>query len=282
MQKNNTHMKPKKRFEHFLGIPYFFVLIVLVAIPLLLMVISSFQADNASGIFPISFTFVHYMDFLRESSFVRAMTTSLWISLIATAVTLVLGYPLAYFLTKLKARTQIVLLILINAPMWINMLLRIRALEQILRMIAPGMINTVPGVVLGLVYVYLPFMVLPIYAVLAKIDPSLLESSADLGASKFKTMTKVIIPLSLSGVLSGILLVFLPAATTIIVPTYLAPSQNIYMIGILIEQRVRLNGHISYGSAVAIILSLLILLIIYYVKKLDKYKGVNSNEKDEF
>jgi spermidine/putrescine transport system permease protein len=246
------------------------------------MVISSFQAEYASSIFSISFTMTHYQDFLRTQVFVRAMTSSLWIAAATTLVTLIFGYPLAYLLTKMKQRTQITLLLLINAPMWINMLLRVRALEQIMRMLMPSLINTVPGVVIGLVYIYLPFMVLPIYAVLSKIDTNLLESSADLGANRFQTITKVVVPLSLSGVLSGILMVFLPAATTIIVPQYLAPSQNIYMIGTLIEKSIINNGRVAYASAVAIVLSIVILGIVYYIKKLDKYKGVNSNEKEAY
>ncbi|MBU1143887.1 MAG: ABC transporter permease [Firmicutes bacterium] len=272
--------KPKKKFEFYLGIPYYAVLITLVVIPIFLMIVSSFQFDNQSGIYPISFTLNHYLDFLRATSFVRAMTSSLWIAAATTVVALIIGYPLAYILTRMKPKSQITFLLLINAPMWINMLLRVRALEQIIRMFFPFLIDSFAGVVLGLVYVYLPFMVLPIFAVLSKIDPNLLESSADLGANKFKTITKVVIPLSLSGVLSGILMVFLPAATTIIIPQYLAPSQNIYMIGTLIEKSVINSGRISYASAVAIILSLVILGIVYYIKKLDKYKGVNSNEKE--
>jgi spermidine/putrescine transport system permease protein len=95
-------------------------------------------------------------------------------------------------------------------------------------------------------------------------------------------MLKVIIPLSLSGVLSGVLMVFLPAATTIIVPQYLAPSQNIYMIGTLIEKSIIYNGRISYASAIAIVLAIVILGIVFYIKKLDKYKGVNRNEKEAY
>lgn len=277
-----TRAKPKRKIEHYLGIPYFAVLIILVVIPIFLMVISSFQDEYSSSIFSISFTLTHYQDFLRTQVFVRSMTSSLWIAAATTVATLLIGYPLAYLLTKMKQRTQITLLLLINAPMWINMLLRVRALEQIMRMFFPALIDTVPGVVTGLVYVYLPFMVLPIYAVLSKIDHNLLESSADLGANKFQTIFKVVVPLSLSGVLSGILMVFLPAATTIIIPQYLAPSQNIYMIGTLIEKSIINNGRIAYSSAVAIVLSIVILGIIYYIKKLDRYKGVNSNEKEAY
>ncbi len=277
-----TSSRKKRKLETYLGIPYYLVLVILVVIPIFLMIVSSFQNENDSGIFPINFTLNHYMDFLKATAFVRAMTTSLWIAFTTTIVTLFIGYPLAYIMTRMKLKTQMTLLILINAPMWINMLLRVRALEQIIRMIFPFLIDSFGGVVIGLVYVYLPFMVLPIYAVLSKIDPNLMESAADLGASKFKTLIKVIIPLSLSGVLSGILMVFLPAATTIIIPQYLAPSQNIYMIGTLIEKSIINNGRVSYASAVAIVLSIVILGIVYYIKKLDKYKGVNSNEKEVY
>lgn len=281
MHDTTWHVKPKKRkLESYLGIPYYIVLVVLVVIPIFLLIVSSFQLENHSDLFPISFTLNHYLDFLRATAFVRAMTSSLWIAAATTVVTLIIGYPLAYVLTKMRVRSQLTLLMLINAPMWINMLLRVRALEQIIRMFFPFMIDTFSGVVLGLVYIYLPFMVLPIYAVLSKIDPNLLESAADLGANRFKTIRKVVIPLSLSGVLSGILMVFLPAATTIIIPQYLAPSQNIYMIGTLIEKSIVNNGRISYASAVAIVLSMVILGIVYYIKKMDKYKGVNSNEKE--
>ena len=189
--------KPRRKLENFLSIPYYIVLAILVVIPIFLMIVSSFQYENASGIFPISFTLTHYLEFLKATAFVRAMTSSLWIALATTLITLLIGYPLAYFMTRMKMRTQMTMLILINAPMWINMLLRVRALEQIIRMMFPFLIDSFPGVVLGLVYIYLPFMVLPIYAILSKIDQNLLESAADLGASKVKTLIKVIIPLSL-------------------------------------------------------------------------------------
>ena len=280
MQDITMRVKPKRKLENYLGIPYYVVLIILVVVPIFLLIVSSFQLENQSGIFPISFTLNHYMDFLRATAFVRAMTSSLWIAAATTVVALILGYPIAYLLTRMRLRTQMTLLLLINAPMWINMLLRVRALEQIMRMFFPFLIDSFAGVVIGLVYIYLPFMILPIYAVLSKIDTNLLESAADLGANRVKTLTKVIIPLSLSGVLSGVLMVFLPAATSIIIPQYLAPSQNIYMIGTLIEKSIVNNGRISYASAVAIVLSLVILGIVYYIKKLDKYKGVNSNEKE--
>lgn len=274
--------KSKLSFDHYLGIPYYIILAVLVVIPIFLLVLSSFQSETYSNtIFPFQFTLEHYIEFFSQSSFVRSMSNSIWIAFATTVGSLLIGYPLAYILTKMPSKKAAMLLILINAPMWINTLLRIRALEQIFRMAFPFLIDSSLGIVIGLIYIYLPFMVLPIYTVLVKIDPSLLESSYDLGANRAQTFTKVVLPLSLSGVLSGVLMVFLPAATTIIVPQYLAPSQNIYMIGTLIEQMVRKSSKISYASAVAIILSIVILGIVYYINKLDKYKGVNQNEREE-
>jgi len=274
--------KSKLSFDHYLGIPYYIVLAVLVVIPIFLLILSSFQTENqSSSIFSFQFTLEHYIEFFSESAFVRSMSNSIMIAFFTTVGTLLIGYPLAYILTKMTSRKAAMLLILINAPMWINTLLRIRALEQIFKLFFPFLINSSLGIVVGLVYIYLPFMVLPIYTVLVKIDQNLLQSAYDLGANKQQTFRKVVLPLSLSGVLSGVLMVFLPAATTIIVPQYLAPNQNIYMIGTLIEKMVRTSSKISYASAVAIVLSLVILGIVYYINKLDKYKGVNQNEREE-
>lgn len=272
--------KPKLSFEHFLGIPYYVVMTILVIIPIFLLVLSSFQSETSNSLFPFSFSFTHYTEFFSTPSFVRSMSTSLWIAFGTTVLSLVIGYPIAYILTKLKARTQIALILLFNAPMWINSLLRIRALKQLLDIFAPGLIGTPIAIIIGLTYIYLPFMVLPIYAILAKIDRNLLESSADLGANKFQTLTRVVIPLSLSGVISGIMMVFLPSATTIIVPRYLDPEMNFYMIGTLIERSIIEQERIPYSSAIAIVLSVIILAFVYYIKKLDRYKGVNENEAE--
>ncbi len=275
-----SRVKTNKSFEFYLGIPYYVVISILVVIPIFLLILSSFQSETTNGLFPFTFSFTHYFEFFNTPSFVRSMSTSLWIAFGTTIVSLMIGYPIAYILTKLKSRTQIALILLFNAPMWINSLLRIRALRQILELFAPFLIGTPAAIIIGLTYIYLPFMVLPIYAVLAKIDKSLLESSADLGASKFQTLIKVIIPLSLSGVISGIMMVFLPAATSIIVPRYLDPGSNLYMIGTLIERSIIEQERIPYSSAIAIVLSVIILAFVYYIKKLDRYKGVNANEAE--
>jgi spermidine/putrescine transport system permease protein len=129
--------------------------------------------------------------------------------------------------------------------------------------------------VIGLVHVFLPYMVLPIYTVLLKIDPGLIEAATDLGASRFKAFLKVTLPLSLSGVMSGILMVFLPAATTLVIPKYL--GNNVFLIGNLIERVSILSGNIGYGASIAIVLSVIMMAMILLVRRLDKFKGAEND-----
>ncbi len=266
------------RLERTLGIPYYVVLITLIVIPILMMALYSFQTERPSGVFTISFTLEHYISFFQEGLFVRLMIESLYLAFLATALTLVIGYPLAYYISMSKPRTRVLLILLISAPMWINMLLRTRALQQVFEMVAPDLLGSNLAIVIGMTYIFLPFMVLPIYTVLSKIDPALYESSADLGATRLQTIIRVIIPLSLSGILSGIMMVFLPAATTLVVPKYL--GQGRYLVGNLIENAMIQQGRFGYGSAIAIILALLIMASLYMIKRVDKYQGGGELEAE--
>jgi len=242
----------------------------------LMMILYSIQTERPSGVFTISFTFEHYISFFSEALFIRLMLESIYLAALSTILTLIIGYPLAYIISRSKPRKQLLLILLISAPMWINMLLRTRALQQVFEMVAPHLLGTNIAIIIGMTYVFLPFMVLPIYTVLSKIDDNLFESAADLGANKFQTIVRVIIPLSLTGILSGIMMVFLPAATTLVVPKYL--GQGRFLIGNLIENAMIQQGRFGYGSAIAIVLSLVIMALIYLMKKVDKYQGVNGND----
>lgn len=282
MQKSQAFLplKPKKTHkklstENILGLPYYVVLFGLIVIPIFMMILYSFQREGTS-VFLISFTFENYTRFLSERQFVELTIESLYLAGIATAVTLMIGYPMAYLISRAKPRKQLLMILLINAPMWINMLLRTRALQQVFEMLAPDLLGSNIVIVIGMTYIFLPFMILPIYAVLSKIDPSYFESAADLGANKFQTITKVIIPLSLSGILSGIMMVFLPAATTLVIPKYL--GNNRYLIGNLIENAMIQQGRFGYGSAIAIVLSVIIMGFVYLIKKVDRFQGVNVDE----
>ncbi len=267
--KPKTKSKRQWTFEGFLGIPYQSVIAILIIIPIFLMLIYSFQSRESSQTFTLIFTLDNYLRFINEPIFVGLMAESIGLAFIATIVSLLIGYPLAYMIARSNAKTKTLLILLITAPMWINMLLRTKALEQVILMIAPNLIGTNVAIIIGMTYVYLPFMVLPIYTVLSKIDISLYESASDLGANKLQTLIKVIIPLSISGVLSGIMMVFLPSATTLVVPKYLGAGR--FLIGNLIENAMISQGDFGYGSSIALLMAGLILVFLYAIKKVDKY-----------
>ncbi len=267
--KPKTKSKRQWSFEGFLGIPYQSVIAILIIIPIFLMLIYSFQSRESSQTFTLIFTLDNYLRFINEPIFVGLMAESIGLAFIATIVSLLIGYPLAYMIARSNTKTKTLLILLITAPMWINMLLRTKALEQVILMIAPNLIGTNVAIIIGMTYVYLPFMVLPIYTVLSKIDISLYESASDLGANKLQTLIKVIIPLSISGVLSGIMMVFLPSATTLVVPKYLGAGR--FLIGNLIENAMISQGDFGYGSSIALLMAGLILVFLYAIKKVDKY-----------
>ncbi len=269
ISKPKIKSKRKWTFEGFLGIPYQAVILILIVIPILLMLIYSFQSRTTSQTFTLIFTLDNYLRFVNEPIFVGLMAESIGLAFVATLISVLIGYPLAYIIARSNTKTKTLLILLITAPMWINMLLRTKALEQVILMTAPNLIGTNVAIIIGMTYVYLPFMVLPIYTVLSKIDVSLYESASDLGANKIQTLIKVIIPLSISGVLSGIMMVFLPSATTLVVPKYLGAGR--FLIGNLIENAMIAQGDFGYGSSIALLMAGLILIFLYLIKKVDKY-----------
>lgn len=277
MEEVKVTKKPQKKkvLNSLLISPYYFILFALILIPILIMVVYSFTEGESRNFFQVSFTFKNYTSFFVNNVYLYAMQRSIWLAILTTLATLIIGYPLAYFITQTKPRTQGLLIVLISAPMWINLVIRTIALQQIIEMIIPDILGTNTAMVIGLVHVFLPYMVLPIYTVLLKIDPGLIEAATDLGASRFKAFLKVTLPLSLSGVMSGILMVFLPAATTLVIPKYL--GNNVFLIGNLIERVSILSGNIGYGASIAIVLSVIMMAMILLVRRLDKFKGAEND-----
>lgn len=255
-----------------MGSPYYVVLFFLILIPLILILFYAFS-ERVNDLF-ISFSFNYFRQFLNEPAFIKTMLDSIKLAIYTTLVTLFIGYPTAYLITKTNKKTQTLLILMITAPMWVNMLLRTLAWKQIFDMLNASLLGTDFAIITGMVYVFLPFMVLPIYTVLSKIDPKLYEAADDLGANKFQTFLKVTLPLSITGVLSGITMVLLPAATTLVIPKYL--GKNRYLIGNLIEDRFLTAGNWGYGSAIAIILSVVIMAMVIFTKKLDRNKGAKE------
>lgn len=266
--------KKKANVATFLGIPYYVILSVLIIIPVVLIVFYS-VTEKVNNLY-YRFTFDYFVMFFKEPIFLKTLWSSIFLAIITTFVTLAVGYPLAYVIARRTPKVQALLILLVTAPMWINMLIRVLAWKQIFDMIDTTLLGTDLAIVVGMVYVYLPFMVLPIYTVISKIDPLLYEASADLGANNVKTFLKVTLPLSVGGILSGVTMVLLPAATTIVIPKILGNGK--YLIGSLIEDRFLKAGNWGYGSAIAIILSLIIMLMVYITKRADKNKEVEKFE----
>lgn len=258
------------------GLPFYFVIVFLILIPILLVFLTSIQKSNTVNDF--DFTLSHYFNFFKEPAFIKAMGRSLYVASLTTIFSLIIAYPLAYIIAMSNKKIQALLIILVTSPMWINLLIRVKALQQILLMINPKLPNHTFSLILGMVYTFLPYMVLPIYTILSKIDHSLFESSHDLGANKFKTFIRVTLPLSMPGVLSGIIMTFLPAATTLVIPNYLGDGS--YLIGNIIERSivVKLYGGFGYGAAISMILALIIMGLVIIMKRLDKSGGL-SDEK---
>lgn len=276
-RKREVKDKKKLKFEQVLGIPYYAILLILIVLPIVLLVLYSFLAENDA--FELTFSFNHYINFFKEPLFIKSMGRSLGIAFIATGASLLIGYPLAYLIAMSKQRTSSLLIILITSPMWINMILRVQALKQVFQLINPNFHLTETALVMGMVYIFLPFMVLPIFTVLSKMDKGLFEASSDLGATKTQTIVKVVIPLSLSGVLSGITMVFLPIATTLVVPKYLGPSGR-NLIGNIIEQAItkKQYGSFGYGAAIAVVLALIMIFLVSLMKRADRYQGGLKDE----
>ena len=220
----------------------------------------------------LKFTFKNFAQ-LKEPSTIIALLNSLKFSIISTVICILLGYITAYYLYKSHLKNKFLLLTILILPMWSNLLLRTQALANIMEPnnIFTSIFNITikeDAIIIGLVFTYLPFMILPIYTALEKIEPMLEEASLDLGADEFKTFRKVILPLSLKGVVTGSVMVFLPCMSGFAIPEILGKG-NIVMIGNLIEQFFK-NMNYNIGSLLAILILVLILLSIYLVNKFDK------------
>ncbi|WP_142415300.1 ABC transporter permease [Hathewaya massiliensis] len=257
--------------------PYIIWNIIFILFPLLLIVFFSFN-KGAEG---FSFTLVHYERFL-DPLYINILIRSIKLAFISTVLCLIVGYPLAYMLTTLKHRNKNILILLLVLPMWMNFLLRTYAwmailgkngfINSFLKIIGFEPLNLLyndSAVLLGMVYNFLPFMILPIYTVLNKMDKNLIEAAKDLGANNYTVFTKVIFPLSLPGVFSGITMVFMPAVTTFVISRLLGGGQYM-LVGNLIEQQYLAVGDWNFGSAVSIIMMIIILISMGFMSKYDK------------
>ena len=263
-----------------LSYPYIVWICMMILIPMFLIFLYSIIDSSDGSQLVFSFTLDHYRQVFNPV-FLNTLRSSFVIALIATLICLVLGYPVAWIISQLPPTKQSTILLLFIMPMWINMLLRTYAWINILS--RNGLLNTILGffnlgpfdlmytqfaVILGMVYNFLPFMILPIYTAIIKVDKSLIEAARDLGAGSRQVFTRIVFPLTLPGVITGIIMVFLPSVSTFVIPQLLGGGQFM-MIGNLIERQFLLIGNWNIGSAISMILMLFIFLSIWLMKKFD-------------
>lgn len=258
----------KFRFNRkYLGIPYGVFLVCFVIIPMLVIVFYAFTTEENGA---LRFSLVNFGKFFSDPTKISTIVYSLVIALITTAVTLVIAYPAALILARSKMKRVYVLVLLFVTPMWINFVLRVNAVRELLNWMGLLGETNYFNTILGMVYDFLPFMILPLYTTMTKIDQSLYEASADLGGNAFTTFTRVTLPLSMPGILSGITMVFLPAMTNYVVSDMLGNSM-VTIVGKFIETYFGTDWHM--GSLIA-----LILLIVVFATTLlsGGYKSENN------
>jgi spermidine/putrescine transport system permease protein len=273
--------------------PTLLVMIGLLVIPLTMTVITSFGQRDPDGNVIYSFTLENYwrlLGFGEEGGwndiYLTILLRSLWLALQTTVIVILMAYPLAYFIARAAPNRRTFYLFLVLVPLWTNFVIRIYAWVMILR--TQGVLNSSLGwaagllnvpftpfelypsqgaVLIGMVYEFLPFMILPIFTSLEKIDPALFEAAADLGAKSIRTFFRVTLPLSMPGVVAGTILTFVPVIGTFVVSDILGGRQVI-LVGNLVQRQFLDARNPPFGSAASVILLLLTLaLTLYYTRR---------------
>ncbi|MGB5822915.1 MAG: ABC transporter permease [Proteocatella sp.] len=270
-------MKNDKRL---LTSPYIVWAIIFTLIPLLIIVFYSFAQRDTFGDIVYKFTLSNYKEFFAPI-YLNVFWRSLKLSLYSTVICLIIGYPMAFIMSRSKGLKQNLMVMLFILPLWTNFLLRTYAWMGLLRdqgiineiLIHLGIISepitmlyTNGAVILGMVYNFLPFMVLPIYSVLSKMDKNLVEAARDLGANEFNVFSKIVFPLSFPGVATGIVMVFMPAVSTFVISDLLGGGQTI-LLGNLIQNQFMAARNWQFGSAVSVIMMIFLIISMGYFAK---------------
>ena len=268
----------KKSFGNkLIACPYIVWAAIFIIVPLVIM--AYFALTDANGAFTLA-------NLAGLGRYKKAFAISIIYAVIATIITLLLAYPMAYFMTKLKVSSQKMVMMIVMLPMWMNFLIRTYSWITILA--NTGIINTVLGkfgigplklintpgaVILGMVYDFIPYMILPIYSVMSKIDNSLLEASDDLGANVFNKFKRVIFPLSRPGVISGITMVFVPSVSTFYISQKLGGNKTM-LIGDTIEYFYNIGpDYYNIASAISLVLMVLIMISLFIMNRFSEDDG---------
>lgn len=278
-----------KQFRR-MAYPYIVWISLLIVLPMLLILVYALTVKG-NNVATIQFSLANFGKFFSDAIFLAVLRRSLLIAIGTTIICVLLGYPAAYIIANAEGRKKFMLILLVTIPTWINMLVRTYAWMGILQ--DNGIINTILGymgigpvkmihtsfaVILGMVYNFIPFMILQIYTSLTKMDKSLLEAASDLGANKVQAFLRVTLPLSMPGVISGITLVFLPAVSSFFIPKLLGGGQYV-LIGNVIESQFLTSGNWNFGSAISLIMAVIIMISMYITKKIDRGEEMEGGGK---
>lgn len=269
-------MKNKRKiYKQLLAGPYLLWSIAFILIPLFMIVYYGLTtSDN-------TFTLRNIAQITTDEN-LKALGLALLLSFISTVICLILAYPLAMILTSFNVNQSSFVVLIFILPMWMNFLLRTLAWQNLLEkngvvntilnalhLPALNIINTPYAIILGMVYNFLPFMVLPIYNVLSKIDKDVVHAAQDLGANSIQTFMRIILPLSVPGIISGITMVFVPALTTFVISDLLGGSK-ILLIGNVIEQEFKQGSNWHVGSGLSLVMMVFIIISMALIAKYDK------------
>jgi spermidine/putrescine transport system permease protein len=246
-------------------IPYVLFLILFTVLPLLLIGVYAFKSNDGG------FTLQNFVKFATQSEALNTFIYSIGIALITTVLCILIGYPAAYILSNAELNKNKTLVMLFILPMWINVLMRSLATVALFDFMHLELGEG--ALIFGLVYDFLPFMIYPIYNTIQKIDKSYIEAAQDLGANKLQIFTKVIWPLSIPGIVSGILMVFLPTISTFAISEILTLN-NKRLFGSIIQDNIMMSDTMNYGAA----LSLIMLIIIALTSVISNKEDDNINE----
>ena len=265
------------------SVPYIVWSLIFIVVPLLVIVFYGLTIQNDDGSF--RFSLENFERFFTPL-YLGVLWRSALFAAISTVICLIVGYPAALILSSRNLKHKSILMLLIVIPMWMNLLLRTYSwltlleneglINQLLRFL--GIIGSEQSiqflygegaVIFGMVYNFLPFMILPIYSVMAKMDYSILSAAEDLGANKFNVFRKVTLPLSVPGIISGITMVFVPAITTFAISSILS-GNNVNLIGNVIEKQFGIGGDWNFGSTMSLVLMILILISMFFTSDSEK------------
>ena len=262
----------KFKFQRkYLSIPYVLFLLLFVVVPVLIIIYYAFTNKNTG-----EFSFIHLQNFFSDKTNIDVLIISLVFALANTIICLLIGYPIAYILANKKINKNKVLIFLFIMPMWINFVVRTAATRELLTWIGFGG-GRYPefATLVGLVYNYLPFVILPLHSTMLKMDKSQIEASYDLGANGFQTFTKVIIPMTMPGIVSACTMVFMPTISSYVISDLLS-EYNIVLFGSYIDLYFN-QANWNFGSFMALIMLILIGISVLITRKFSKEDSTRAS-----